>query len=299
MKGVANAPVSYGVFELTADQPLPEPELILAAVRDAGYDGIDLGPVGWLGDSETLPRRLREFGLSLAGGWCDLPFSDDAAFAAALPGLDEALEIFVAAAAVDPERAPLPTLADSGDDVRRANPGGAPGIGLDGDGWKRFAANVAAAAERVRAAGLEPTFHHHACTYVETPQEIETFLDHTDVDLTFDSGHLLLGGGDPVPDLRRWIDRINHIHVKDAQRAVLDAVVKGRGDMRQVWAGRAFVALGAGDLDVDGFMDTLVETGFDGWLVVEQDVIPGPGEPLQTAIDDQRANREVLRRWVP
>ncbi|WP_199521677.1 sugar phosphate isomerase/epimerase family protein [Jiangella anatolica] len=300
MKGIAGAPVSFGVFELTADQPLPDPKEILGPLHELGYDGVDLGPVGWLGRGDELRRRLREHDLVLVGGWVDLPFTDDDAFRAALPGLDDALEIFMAAAELDPSRPPLPTLADSGSELRRANPGGAaPGLALDDDGWARLARNVEAAATRVRAAGLEPTFHHHACTYVETPAEIDEFLARTDVGLTFDSGHLLIGGGDPVEGWRRWGERINHLHLKDARTAVLDQVLREKGGMRDVWERRAFVELGAGDLDVEGFMDAVVESGFDGWLVVEQDVVPSPSDPPGRVIDDQRANREALRRWLP
>lgn len=300
MKGIAGAPVSFGVFELTADQPLPEPEEILGPLQDLGYDGVDLGPVGWLGRGDELKRRLRDHDLVLVGGWVDLPFTDDDAFRAALPALDDALEIFVAAAELDPSRPPLPTLADSGSDLRRANPGGAaPGLALDDGGWARLAENAAAAAGRVRAAGLEPTFHHHACTYVETPAEIDEFLARTDVGLTFDTGHLLIGGGDPVEGWRRWGSRINHLHLKDARTSVLAEVVREKGDMRAVWERRAFVELGAGDLDLEGFMDAVFESAFNGWLVVEQDVMPSPSDPPERVVEDQRANREALRRWLP
>jgi inosose dehydratase len=304
VKGVANAPVSFGIFELTADRPLPDPDTILGPLAEQGYDGVDLGPVGFLGRGSQLQDRLRRHGLSLVGGWLDFPLADDDAFTAALPALDDALELFVAAAEVDPDRPPLPTLADSGSNLRREHPGGAaPGLGLDAAGWDRFATNLAVVADRVRATGLEPTFHHHACTYVETPAEIDTFLDLTDVDLTLDTGHLLLGGGDPLDGLARWGDRVNHVHLKDARRSVLDEVVKGRGDMRAVWAGRAFVPFGAGDLDIAGFMDALVAHGYEGWLVVEQDTLPAADETqdavMAAAIADQRANREALRPWCP
>lgn len=304
MRGVANAPVSFGIFELTADRPLPDPDLVLGPLAALDYGGVDLGPVGFLGRGTELQDRLRRHGLSLVGGWLDFPFSDDDAFRVALPALDDALDVFVAAAEVDPDRPPLPTLADSGSDLRRAHPGGsAPGLSLDDAGWDRFTTNLEIVAGLIRAAGLEPTFHHHACTYVETPSEIDTFLDRTDVDLTLDTGHLLLGGGEPLDGLTRWGDRINHVHLKDARRDVLDAVVQGRGDMRAVWAGRAFVPLGTGDLDVAGFMDDLDARGYEGWLVVEQDTLPDPGDPqeavMAAVIADQRANREALRRWLP
>jgi inosose dehydratase len=300
MKGVAGAPVSFGVFEMTADGPLATPDEVLGVLQDAGYDAVDLGPVGWMGDAAHIGDRLRRNQLTLCGGWVDLPFSDDEAFAAALPALDEALEIFAAAAAVDPDRLPLPTLADSGSAERRANPGGrASGIGLDDEGWSRLAKNLQVAADRVRRAGLEPTFHHHVGTYVETPDDIGQVLDRTDIGVTLDTGHLLLGGGDPV-DALGWLgDRMNHVHIKDAHLSVLDEAVREGADMRTVWERGVFPVLGAGDLALAEFMDALVGGGFDGWLVVEQDVVPaGDGMPARAATD-QRTNREALRRWAP
>ncbi|HEX6335654.1 MAG TPA: TIM barrel protein [Jiangellaceae bacterium] len=299
MLGVAAAPVSFGVFEMTADGPLPDPDEVLSLIRQAGYDGVDLGPVGWLGTGDALAERLRRHSLTLCGGWVDLPFSDDEAFAAALPSLDAALEVFTAGAAADPSRRPLPTLADSGSDVRRAHPGGAEGIGLDEAGWTRFAKNLAVAADRVRAAGFEPTFHHHVGTHVETPDEIEEFLARSDVDLTLDTGHLMLGGGDPVRAVRQWAGRINHVHVKDVRLSVLEDVVSEGEGMRAAWERGVFVPLGRGDFDLDAFMASLPAAGFDGWLVVEQDVILGAGDTLDTAAADQRFNRQQLRQWLP
>ncbi|WP_127791877.1 TIM barrel protein [Agromyces sp. LHK192] len=296
----ANAPVSYGVFELSRPDlvPLPDGEQLAAWVAEAGYDGVDLGPLGLFGDRDTLPGFLGRHGLALAGGWVDLPFAgSDDDFEAAMSGLDSALEVFRAAAAAAPDRAPKPTLADSGSAERKATPGGAPELELDGEAWSRFAARVRRAADRTREAGLEPTFHHHASTYVETPREIERLLADTDVDLTFDTGHLLIGGGDPLPDFTRWKDRINHIHLKDADREVLRRAAGAADPLREVWSKRVFVALGDGDLDVDRIVDAIVESGYDGWLVIEQDVILQDAADVDRARRDQVANRERLRRW--
>jgi inosose dehydratase len=291
--------VSFGIFELTADRPMPDPGEVLGPLRDFGYDGVDLGPVGFLGRGDELKKRLRDYDLALCGGWVDLPFTaDDATFAAALPVLDDALSVFVTAAEVFPDRPPLPTLADSGDDVRRAHPGGRTDIEPSPEGWDRLARNVATAAERIRAAGLEPTFHHHVGTNVETVSEVETFLDRTDVDLTFDTGHLLLGGGDPVAHWRQWRDRINHVHVKDADLSVLRQAIDEGAGMHAVWKRGGWVRLGGGDLDLAGFMDAIVADGYDGWVVIEHDVMPSPDHSFDEIVEDQRANREALRRWL-
>src|SRR5690625_6914654 len=95
-------------------------------------------------------------------------------------------------------------------------------MSLDKRGWDTLAANVATAIDRASDARLEPTFHPHACTYVETPAEIDELLARTDVGLTLDTGHLILGGGDPLTGLRRWARRIDHLHLKDVRRRVLE-----------------------------------------------------------------------------
>lgn len=297
---IANAPVSYGVFELARPDlvALPAGEELARWISDAGYQGIDLGPVGLLGTGAALTERLDRHRLDLAGGWIDLPFAgDEEQFAAALSGLDTTLDVFVTAAERGQELAPLPTLADSGSPERKAHPGGAPELTLRGDDWSRFADRVNVATARVRDRGLEPTFHHHACTYVETPEEVDALLAATDVGLTFDSGHLLIGGGDPLPDFRRWRDRVNHLHLKDARTAILREALTADDPMRSVWEKRVFVPLGEGDLAVDALLDEIVASGYAGWLIVEQDVVPRSAEDVERAQADQVANREALRRW--
>jgi inosose dehydratase len=298
---VANAPVSYGVFEMTIDTVpgLPKPTQLLELVAGAGYEGVDLGPLGFFGERADLRRRLEEHGLSLAGGWVALRLTEPDGLKEDLAMLDRALDSFEAAAeGVEPRWRPKPTLADAGSDARRANPGRGkdlPEIGLDEAGWRRLADGVQQAAERCRARGLEPTFHHHACTHVEAPHEIERFLELTDVGLCLDTGHLLLGGGDPVQAIRDWGDRVNHVHVKDARLDVLNQVIAERAGMLEVWKRGAFCALGTGDVDIEGFLAALQARGYEGWLVVEQDRIPAPGESVDAAAQDQVRNRAFLR----
>lgn len=296
---VAGAPVSFGVFELAAGEgaDLPGPDELCAILQRQGYTGVDMGPIGFLGRKQELRDRLEHFGLELAGGWVDLPFADTAAFRESLGTLDAALDVFSEAAEAGPELLPLPTLACSGSPERQANPGGGPGLSLPPGAWNEYADNVAAAAQRVRARGLEPTFHHHACTYVETPEEIDELLARVDIGLTFDTGHLILGGGEPVSGWQRWGARVNHLHLKDARVEVLRSVVENKGAMRDVWTGKAFVPLGSGDLDVDRFMALVLAGGYDGWVVIEQDTIPTAADDPAQIEQDHLANREALRKW--
>jgi inosose dehydratase len=294
---VANAPVSFGVFELTIGKPnLPGPEDILDAVVGAGYEGIDLGPLGYLGNHDELRARLETHGLGLAGGWVQMRFSEPEGFEEDLQVLDRALDLFVAVgdASVEP---PKPTLADAGSPARAANPGRGkdlPEIGLDAAGWRRLGEGVKRAAERCRDRGFEPTFHHHACTHVEAPHEIDRLLELTDFGLCLDTGHLLIGGGEPEQALRDWGDRINHLHVKDVHLEVLRKVIADRAGMEAVWSSGTFCELGTGDVDIEGFLSMVKTGGFSGWLVVEQDRIPGPDEPLAEAAGAQTRNRRFL-----
>lgn len=301
---VAGAPVSFGVFELTPEgQETIAPDDMLETLADAGYGGVDLGPLGYFGIADTLRTRLERFGLELAGGWVQLPFSDDDAFEASLPTLHEALAIFSDAAAQGPDRLPLPTLADDGSAARRAAPGRGAEVGrLDDAAWSRLLVNTERAAELVRSAGFEPTFHHHAGTFVESPAEIDAFLANIDVNLTLDTGHLVIAGGDPLDAVNRWGGRINHVHLKDVDLALLEKVLAAGGGMADVWSSGAFVAFGEGDVDLESVMTALNAHGYDGWVVVEQDVLNGPGISLDSftteRANDQRTNRQALRPWA-
>jgi len=294
---LANAPVSYGAFEITVgvDPHVPDPLTLLDWVSESGYAGIDLGPIGYLGTTATLAERLDERGLALAGGYLELPFSEPHKLPDALAELDGLLDIFESAPGGP--QPPRPTLADAGSPLRSRYPGRAaidPTVGLDPTGWRYFAEGVARAVHVCRERGYEPTFHHHTATYVEAHWEIERLLELTDVGLCLDTGHLLLGRGEPITAIRDWAPRINQVHLKDARLARLEEIVAQAAPVEEIWRRQAFCALGDGDIDVAGVLRSLGEIGYSGWLVVEQDVLPDPNNPGQPA-RDQRRNREYLR----
>jgi inosose dehydratase len=296
---VANAPISYGAFELTVgiDPNVPDGEAILDEVRAAGYAGIDLGPVGYLGDGPVLAERLASRDLGLAGAYLEFPFTDHEALPALFPELDAMLDTFDAVRDVVPGPVPHPTIADSGSERRRDNPGRSHldrSWGLDDDGWDRLKVGLALVVERCRARGYEPTFHHETGTNVEAPWEIQRILDISDVGLCLDTGHFFIGGGDPVVAIHEWADRINHVHVKDALQSVMDGIVADHVPAMNIWAREAFPAFGEGDANVAGVLAALRDIDYEGWLVVEQDIFPQTSERFAHAIDDQKKNRRFL-----
>jgi inosose dehydratase len=296
---VANAPVSYGAFELTVglDPDVPSGTQVLDQVAAAGYAGIDLGPVGYLGDGERLGELLAERGLGLAGAYVELPYSDPGALEGAVGELDAILDVFDAVRSYLTGPPPRPTLADKGSKRRAMLPARSVrdhSLGYDADGWRRFAAGLATVLARCRDRGYEPTFHPETGTHVEAPWEIERVLDVSDVGLCLETGHMMLGGGDPVAMLRDLGDRINHVHLKDARRSVMEGIVTDEAPVTEIWTREAFCELGRGDLDADAVLDGLWRISFGGWLVVEQDILPRSAERFARAAEEQRHNRAFL-----
>ena len=294
---VANAPCTYGAFEITLDDPnVPAAVDVLDMVAAAGYAGIDLGPAGYLGSKDQLPGQLRDRRLALAGGYLALPFSSAQELAAAMPQLETLLDIFDVVPETMPR--PKPTIADAGSPVRWKRPGAAArdhSLGWDEAGWRTFSDGIARVIERCRARGYEPTLHHHTGTFLEAVWEIERALGASDIGLCLDTGHLLVGGGDPVEAIQAWGARINHVHIKDARRDVLDGIRADGAPVDAIWRRRAFCRLGEGEVEVDRVLDGLKASGYSGWLVVEQDTMPDPAWPLERIAADQLANRKYLR----
>jgi inosose dehydratase len=293
---VANAPLSYGAFEMTVGTnfAVPEPTAVLEAIAAAGFAGTDLGPPGYLGEGDVLRERLEANSLEVVGGFVPMRFSEAEGFEEDVPALHHTLDLFDAAGATGAR----PVLCDAGGPERVANPGRGgeePELRLGDRRWRALADNVARAADAARERGYEPVFHHHTSTYVEGLPEIERFLDDTDVPLLLDSGHLLVAGGDPVAALGEWGKRIGAVHIKDVRLGVLEGVKAERADTLTAWRRGLFCALGQGDVDLDGFCAAVTERGYDGWVVVEQDRVLGDAGDFAAAGDEQIANREWLK----
>lgn len=291
---VANAPLSYGAFEVTVGvyPNVPGPDELMAEMAAAGYEGTELGPPGYLGEGEELRARFERYQLALTGGWCPLRFSEPEHLDEDLEALSRTLDLFDAA-----EWGARPVFGDGGSDDRRANPGrGAPS--LDEAGWRRWADGVKRAEDLARNRGYEPTLHPHTSTYVESAAEIERALELTDIGVLVDTGHLLLGGTEPIEALRDWGDRIDYVHVKDVRLDILRQVVDERADVLEGWRRGMFCELGQGDVDLPAFFEALRKLGYDGWIVVEQDRIPRADEQLFESAEAQERNREWLRANV-
>ena len=296
---VANAPISYGAFELTVgiDPNTPDAEFVLNEVAQAGYAGIDLGPVGYLGAGLVLAERLASRNLGLAGAYLEFPFTDPEGLEKLYPELDAMLDTFDEVRDVVPGPPPRPTIADASSDARRLSPGQShsnPSLGLSNDAWKKFEVGLNSVLARCRDRGYEPTFHPETGTFVEATWEIERVLEISDVGLCLETGHIFVCGGDPLEVLRSAPGRVNHVHLKDAIRSKMDGVIADHEPTPAIWTREVFCALGDGDVDLDGVLVELQRLNFEGWLVVEQDIFPQTAERFSQAVTDQKNNRQFL-----
>lgn len=291
---LAGAPVTFGVWERTVNRPdLVARERLLEAAQLLGYRGFELGPPGYLGaDAGAVRDALARHELELAGAFVPLHLADDAAFAADLAELDQTLAVLAldggVAVLADAETAERESAAGRPAELERT--------ALSDDAFAAALERLGRAVERCRAADVRPVFHPHAGTYVETPAEIERLLAGSDVELCLDSGHLAIGGSDPVALGRRCAGRIAHLHLKDVDGAVLERLRAGEIELMLAWEAGLFCPLGEGIVDVDGFLAATAGDGFDGWLVLEQDRVAVRDADLDDVRAVEARNLEAVGR---
>jgi inosose dehydratase len=293
---VGNAPVSWGVYE--ADRPNPPFAVVLDAIAQAGYEGTELGPFGYLPTTpEELDRELKSRRLGLGSSFVALPLEDPARRAR---GVDHALAV---GRLLKTQGVGEVILADDEDPARTRIAGRVPADGSAGwseQEWREVAQTLHAVSRALRdTLGMRVVFHHHAGTFVETPAEIERLLEATDPDmvgLLLDTGHAVYGGGDPLEIVMRHGARVRYVHLKDANRAELGHVRGSDVTMQDAWARGVFCPLGEGVVDFPRLIETLRRRGYDGWLIVEQDVVPDAAGRLRPdPFESARRSRSFLR----
>jgi inosose dehydratase len=274
---VGNAPVSWAVYEAGGSNP--PYGAVLDQIVAAGYDGTELGPYGYLPtEPGALAHELDRRGLALASS-------------------------FVPLALEDPSRRTLAVETALTVARRTRIAGRVPADGSAGWSdaeWREAAATVHAVAHVLRdTLGMRVVLHHHAGTFVETPAEIDRFLGETDpelVGLLLDTGHAVYGGADPLDVVRRHGPRIQYVHLKDAGASALEQVRSSEMTMSDAWSAGVFCPLGDGVVDFPALAERLRGQGYDGWAIVEQDVIPDAGGRLvPDPFESARRSRSFLR----
>lgn len=291
---IANAPCSWGVIENitigggTYKQVLDE-------MQATGYAGTELGDWGFMPtDPDQLKEELASRGLAMLGSWVTVKLQDASQHEASA---DDAVRTAKLLAEVGGKDNFIVLGNDVYADERRIKNAGriTPDMSMDEETWKVFAQGAEYVARRVKEeTGLRTVFHPHIGTLVETPDETRKFLELTNpevIGLCFDTGHCRFGGGDPVANLLEFQDRIWYVHFKDHEPNVAQQSRENEWDAHTSVGQGVFCELGKGDVDFPGVIEALKQINYNGWIIVEQDVLPGMGTPKESA----GRNREYLR----
>lgn len=267
---------------------------VLDELAGAGYSGTELGDWGFMPtEPDRLSSELDARRLSMLGAFVPVQLADPGTHRA---GRETALRTARLLAAT--AKSPLIVLADDcgRDRARTARAGRViREDSLPPERWTIFARGCDDIARAVRdETGLRTVFHPHGAGFVEAPWEVDELMARTDpslVGLCLDTGHLSLGGGDPAEIYRRHSDRVWHVHFKDFDPLVFERTRRESWDYFEAMRHGIFCELGRGRVDFPAMMRELRARGYDDWIVVEQDVLPGMGSPADSA----RRNREFLR----
>ena len=279
---IAGAPISWGVCEVAGWGYQLEPARVLREMRGAGLSATELGPDGFLpSDTEELKAVLQSHELACVGGFVPVVLHD--------VGHDPA----------DDLAGPLTALCAAGAGVVvLAAATGAEGYDsrpvLDDGQWATMLSNLDRLAGIASERGLLAVLHPHVGTMVETRADVERVLAGSSIPLCLDTGHLLIGGTDPLELAKAVPNRIAHTHLKDVDAALAAKVQSGELTYTEAVKAGMYTPLGTGDVDIAGIVSVLRDNGFDGWFVLEQDTILD-GEPTgQGPVRDVLASVEYL-----
>jgi inosose dehydratase len=268
---VAGAPISWGVCEVPGWGYQMEAERVLDEAARLGLTALEAGPEGFLPEEpQEMADLLSGYGLELVGGFVPAVLHRPEARDSELSSVERQAGLFAAAGA-----GVLVLAAATGEEGYEES------SGLEDEEWDELFATLAMVEEIGVRHGLSVVLHPHYGTEIESPEQVQRFLEGCDTGLCLDTGHSMVGGGDPVELTESAAARIRHVHLKDVERDLAKRVVTGTMPYEQAVRDGLYRPLGDGDVDVRRVLDVLDGEGYDGWYVLEQDIMlaadPGYG----------------------
>jgi inosose dehydratase len=284
---IANAPCSWGALEFELEGKSLGYEQVLSEMVETGYTGTELGDWGFMPSTPSeLHKVLSGKNLQLLGAFVPVALAKEEAHSA---GIDLALKTAGLIYNAGYKNAFIVLADENGSVEERTKNAGriTPEMGLTDDRWQTFVSGAEKVAKAVKEKyGMRTVFHHHCGGFVETPEEVAKLMELTNPELLglcLDMGHYAFGGGDPVKAMEKYYQRIWHVHFKDFDPKVGQDARENEYDYFKSVAEGVFCELGKGNVDFESIVAILNEKGYDGWIVVEQDVLPGMGLPKKCA----------------
>jgi inosose dehydratase len=276
---LAAGPISWGACEVPGWGVQPTPDEVLDAMASLGLRGTEAGPAGFLPDDpDALAQSVMRYGLKLVGGFVPLVLHERNLG----PAADQVRAAAARFAGAGAQMLVLAAVQDA--DWSRPRP-------LDDDGYRRLAEHVAEVRALAAESGVDVALHPHVGTLIETAEQIDRVLDAVDVGWCLDTGHLLIGGLDPVRFAREHGHRVVHVHLKDVNAALAAGVRDGSRSLLDATRAGLFQPLGHGDARIADVLDALAEHGYAGWFVLEQDTAIAAEEPA--ALDGPMRDAQV------
>jgi inosose dehydratase len=275
---IAGAPISWGVCEVPGWGYQLAPDRVLAEMRDVGLSATELGPDGFLpSDPQELTTLLNSYGLSCVGTFVPVVLHD--AEHDPIPDIAGPLDALQACNATV-----LVLAAATGTDGYDRRPT------LDDAQWATLLANLDRLADAAADHGVLAVLHPHVGTMVESRSDVARVLTGSTIRLCLDTGHLLIGGTDPLQLAQGAPARIAHVHLKDVDAELAARVQTGELTYTEAVRNGMYTPLGAGDVDIAGIVTALRNNGFDGWFVMEQDTILDAQPTDEGPVGDVRAS---------
>lgn len=289
---IANAPCSWGALEFELEGKSLGYQQVLSEMVETEYAGTELGDWGFMPSTpDELKKVLDENKLELLGAFVPVALKNEEAHSA---GVEVALKTAGLMFDAGYKNAFIVLADENGSVEERTKNAGriTPEMGLSESQWKTFALGAEKIAQAVKKVyRMRTVFHHHCGGYVETPREVDKLMELTDpslLGLCLDMGHFAFGGGDPVAALKKYYHRIWHVHFKDFDPKVGLAAVENKYDYFKSVEEGVFCELGKGNVDFNSIVKILNDKGYEGWIVVEQDVLPGMGSPKKCADNNRK-----------
>ena len=284
---IAGAPVSWGVIGIPDWGHRMSVDRVLREAASAALTAMEAGPEGFLPrDAEKASGMLAARGLELAVGFVSAILHVPEMRAAALRLIERKAK-FLAAAGGE-----VLVVAAATDRMRYEA-----SIELDDGSWEELFGNLSRVEENAARYGLTVALHPHYGTVVESDEHLQRLLDGCDTGLCLDTGHLVIGGSDPVEVAEYVPNRVKHVHLKDVDRGLAMRLRRREMSFRKAVRRGIFRPLGEGDVDVARILDLLERAGYRGWYVLEQDAcIEAEPEENGGPVVDVRKSLEYLER---